>query len=339
MKRDAWPNIAVLGAGAVGCYFGGLLARAGAPVTLIGRAQHVEAINREGLFLDTLEFQESVAVKASTEVSAAQSADLVLLCVKALDTEYSAKALGTVVAPETLILSCQNGVNNVERIRSVTHLRAIPAVTYVAAAMSGPGRVRHSGHGSFVIGNLLSRALQNSINATVACTLKSKNSTTADEEPKHQLEEVAILFRQAGIGCRISNNVEGELWEKMIINCAYNAISALGCSKYAVIGEHAPTREVMRLAVLETIAVAQADGVRLPEGDLVKSTLDLAQTMMNATSSTAQDIARGKRTEIDFLNGYIVRRGGELGIPVPINQTLHALVKLLEENSCGVQEA
>jgi 2-dehydropantoate 2-reductase len=95
----------------------------------------------------------------------------------------------------------------------------------------------------------------------------------------------------------------------------------------------------MRLAVVETIAVAQAHGVRLPEGELVKNTLERGQTMKNATSSTAQDIARGKRTEIDSLNGYVVRRGKELGIATPVNQTLHALVKLLEENTCEPQES
>lgn len=339
MKRDKWPEIAVLGAGAVGCYFGGLLARAGAPVTLIGRAQHVEAINKDGLFLDTLGFQERVIVKASTEVSAAQNADIVLLCVKALDTEYAAQALEDVVAPEALVLSCQNGVDNVKRIRAVTRLRAIPAVTYVAAAMSGQGRVKHSGQGSFVIGNLLSRVTQNLVHATTVSALQAKDVNANDEVPRSRLEEIATIFKQAGIGCLVSDNVEGELWKKMIMNCAYNAISALGRSKYAVIGEHELTREVISLAVMETIAVAQSDGVRLPEGDLVKSTLDREQTMINATSSTAQDIGRGKRTEIDFLNGYVVRRGREMGIATPVNQTLHALVKLLEENSCRQQEA
>ena len=164
MKQDEWPSIAVVGAGAVGCYFGGLLARAGAPVTLIGRAQHVEAIRTHGLFLDTQEFQQSVPVAASTEVSATKGAGLILLCVKTPDTEDAARELEQHIAPEALVLSCQNGVDNVERIRSATHLRAIPAVTYVAAAMSGPGRVKHSGHGSFVIGNLSRRAQDETAN-------------------------------------------------------------------------------------------------------------------------------------------------------------------------------
>jgi len=141
---------------------------------------------------------------------------------------------------------------------------------------------------------------------------------------------------RGGIPCRVSDNIEGELWVKVFINCAYNAISALGRSKYIVMAEHPLVRQLMCTAVEEAIAVARAAGVQLPDIDLVESTLNLAQTMKNATSSTAQDIARGKRTEIDSLNGYVVRRGNELGIPVPVNQTLYALVKLLEENTRAV---
>ncbi|MGC9159745.1 MAG: ketopantoate reductase family protein, partial [Terracidiphilus sp.] len=339
MKQDGWPGIAVMGAGAVGCYFGGLLARAGAPVTLIGRAQHVDAIRQYGLFLDTQEFQEKVPVAASTEASAAQGAGLILLCVKTLDTEDAVRALEPYAAPDAIVLSCQNGVDNVERIRSATRLHAIPAVTYVAAAMSGPGRVKHSGHGSFVLGNLPHRVLRQATGAAAASVPQSKDAAAAYEAPRSELEALKAIFQRAGIGCRISDNVEGELWAKMIVNCSYNAISALGRSKYSVMGEDEPTLGIMRLAIAECIAVAQAGGVCLPEGDWVRSTLDLTKTMGNATSSTAQDIARGKRTEIDSFNGYLVRRGKELGIATPVSQTLHGLIKLLEKNTCEPEKS
>src|SRR5262249_47456204 len=141
----------------------------------------------------------------------------------------------------------------------------------------------------------------------------------------------AALFTRAGIPCRVSENIEADLWTKMIINCAYNAISALSRARYGRIVANPWTRDVMRQVIEEAAAVARAGGVRFPEGDLVAVGIRLAQSMGNATSSTAQDIARGKRTEIDSLNGYVVRRGAELGIGTPVNQTLHALVKLLEE--------
>jgi 2-dehydropantoate 2-reductase len=309
--------VAVVGAGAVGCYFGGMLARAGAPVTLIGRPLHVDAIRSNGLFLETTHFQEYVPVSASTRIDAAQGAQVVLFCVKSFDTEEAARLLAPHLAPEALVLSCQNGVDNVQRFAKSTGLSAIPAIVYVAAAMSGPGRVKHSGRGNFVIGNLP----------------RSDGGSLRDHR---ELDDLAGVLARGGIPCQVSDNIEGELWVKVIINCAYNAISALGRSEYSVMLESPLVRQLMCTAVEEAIAVAQAVGVQLPDTDVVESTMNLAQTMKDATSSTAQDIARGKRTEIDSLNGYVVRRGNELGIPVPVNQTLYTLVRLLEENTPAV---
>jgi 2-dehydropantoate 2-reductase len=117
----------------------------------------------------------------------------------------------------------------------------------------------------------------------------------------------------------------------MSMNCAYNAVSALGRAKYGRVVHDPQAREVLRLAVEETVAVARASGIHLVAAELIEATLRLGEAMTEATSSTAQDIQRGKRTEIDSLNGYVARRGAELGVPTPVNRTLHALVKLLEE--------
>ncbi|MCI0464410.1 MAG: ketopantoate reductase family protein [Gemmataceae bacterium] len=312
MQEDQWPRIAVLGAGAVGCYFGGLLARAGAPVTLIGRAHHVEAMTRNGLSLDSTRFQQQIPVSAATDASAARDAEIVLLCVKTLDTEEAARALAPHLASGAVVVSLQNGVDNVERIRSAAGIEAIPAVVYVAAEMTAPGRVKHSGRGDLLIGNL-------------------SGPDQSDERRRRDLESLVALFARAGVPCLVSENMEADLWTKMIMNCAYNAISALSRARYGRVVRHAGTRDLMRQVVAEAVAVARAAGVRFPEVDLIESVFQLGETMPNALSSTAQDIARGKRTEIDSLNGYVARRGAELGIATPVNQTLHALVKLLEE--------
>ena len=124
MEGNFWPRIAVLGAGAVGCYFGGMLARAGASVTLIGRPPHVGALSRNGLFFDGLHFQQQIAVSASTQVSAVRDAEIVLFCVKTLDTEEAAKSLAPHLAPGAAVISLQNGVDNVERIRSTAKIDA-----------------------------------------------------------------------------------------------------------------------------------------------------------------------------------------------------------------------
>jgi len=151
-QPESWPKIAVVGAGAVGGYFGGLLARAGAPVVMIGRAAFVEAVKKSGLFLDTLQFQESVRVEASTELNAVRGAEMVLFCVKTTDNATTARELVPLLAPGAIVLCMQNGVDNVEQIRAAAAIEALPAVVYVAASVPEPGRVKHVGRGDLVVG-------------------------------------------------------------------------------------------------------------------------------------------------------------------------------------------
>lgn len=312
VSKNAWPRFAVLGAGAVGCYYGGMLARAGAPVTLIGRPQHITAINQNGLFLDSTNFQERIPVAASTDVAAGKDAEIVLFCVKTLDTEAAARMLAPHLANNAVVLSFQNGVDNVARIRTASAVDAIPTVVYVAAEMAGPGHVKHTGRGDIIIGEFAQRE-------------------PSRERKGRDLEKLAALFAAAGIPCVVSKNIEADLWTKLIINCAYNAISALSRARYGRIVRMSWTREVMQQVIVEAAAVARAEGVRFVNDNLVEIGLQLAEKMANTISSTAQDLARGKRTEIDSLNGFVARRGATLGVATPVNQTLHALVKLLEE--------
>jgi 2-dehydropantoate 2-reductase len=310
MPEKGWPRIAVVGAGAVGCYFGGMLARAGAPVTLIGRAQRVEAINRDGLFIDSIHFKERISVFASTELDAARDAQLVLFSVKTVDTEDAAKLLAPYLAPETNVVSLQNGVDNAERMDFAAGIQAISAVVYIAAEMSGAGQVKHSGRGDLVIGNPVS------------------NQGASESE----LAEIAETFKRAGVPCRISQNITLELWTKLIMNCAYNALSALSRARYGRLVDDAGSIEVMKQVVAEGVAIGNAAGVRLSADKLIAAVVELGRVVPEALSSTAQDIARGKFTEIDSLNGFLVRRGAETGVPTPVNQTLHSLVKLLERS-------
>ncbi len=304
-----WPEIVVMGSGAVGCYYGGLLARAGAPVTLIARPAHVEAISRGGMKIESVLFSEQIAVAASSDVGVARTAQWVLFSVKSGDTEEAARQLAPHLDPEAIVIGLQNGVDNIERIRAHLPNPVLPAVVYVAVAMAGPGVVRHTGRGDLIIGNM----------------------GAGEGVSKAGLGEIAAVFERAAIPCRVSDNVEGELWLKLLVNCAYNAISALGRSQYKRMAASPDVLEVMRAAVREVLAVARASGVTLPPGDLVEAACALAGSMPEATSSTAQDLARGKPSEIDHLNGYVFRRGQSLGVATPVNQTLHALVRLLEE--------
>lgn len=308
MPEKNWPRIAVVGAGAVGCYFGGMLARAGAPVTLIGRAPHVEAINRNGLFINSIHFKERVSVSASTELGAVRDAQLVLFSVKTVDTEPVAKLLAPYLAPDTNVVSLQNGVDNAERMDFAAGIQAISAVVYIAAEMSGLGQVKHSGRGDLVIGNPL------------------PNQGASESE----LAEIAEIFTRSGVPCRVSQNITLELWKKLIMNCAYNALSALSRARYGRLVADAGSVEVMKQVVAEGVAVGNASGVNLPADMLIAAVLELGRVVPEALSSTAQDIARGKPTEIDSLNGFVVRKGAEMGVPTPVNQTLYSLIKLLE---------
>jgi 2-dehydropantoate 2-reductase len=144
------------------------------------------------------------------------------------------------------------------------------------------------------------------------------------------LHAIAGMFERAGIRCPVSPDVDAALWTKLTLNCAFNAVSALGQSRYGRMAASPPIRSVMEDAVREVVAVASADGVALDAGGLVAATWKLAAAMPQQFSSTAQDIESGKATEIDALNGFVARRGAERGVPTPVNATLHALVKLRE---------
>jgi 2-dehydropantoate 2-reductase len=140
------------------------------------------------------------------------------------------------------------------------------------------------------------------------------------------------------VPCRISSQIEVEQWTKMVMNCAFNAISALGRANYGAIAHNPLVHQVMKQAISEAVAVARAAGVPMNDVDMQAAGSKLGDAMAKATSSTAQDIVRGKATEIDSLNGYIARRGKELDVATPVNQTLHALVKLLEESAVAAPQ-
>jgi 2-dehydropantoate 2-reductase len=306
MADREFKKVAVMGAGAVGSFFGGMLARAGANVTLIARGGHLEAMQKDGLFIDSIHFQERVPVKVSGDPSAVHGAELILFCVKSLDTDSAARTIAPHISPGAVVLSLQNGVDNVEKIKQATSLVALPTVVYCAAALAAPGRMRHAGRGDLVIGNA----------------------------PTEPAASIAATFERAGVPCRLSDNIQGEIWRKLVLNCASNAITALTRAGYALAVRNPYTRQIMIQAVQETVDVATAAGVRMPIStpELTKQLLEIFESYgTEAVSSTAQDLARGRKTEIDALNGYVARCGAELGVPAPVNQTLHALVKLVED--------
>lgn len=309
-------KVAVMGAGAVGCYYGGMLARAGHDVVLIGRPQHVTVINAQGLRFQTARFDKRIPLHASTEASSVADADVVLFCVKSMDTQAGARAIKPFLRSGALVLSLQNGVENADDLRAVlleanrpsdaADIAVAAAVVYVAAAMGDSGHVVHHGRGELVI------------------------------EPSAASNAVAEALIAAGVPTEVSANVKEALWTKLIINCAYNALSAITQTPYGPLFASQGVVETMQAIVSECLAVAHAEGITLTR-DLNDDVARIAETMPGQRSSTAQDLARGKPTEIDHLNGLIVRKGSAHGIATPVNRTLHALVKLIEAkpNNCA----
>jgi 2-dehydropantoate 2-reductase len=300
-------RFAIVGAGSVGCYFGGLLARHGYNGILIGRTHHVKAIRENGLRMQTRSFDENIWIDASDEIGDASTADLIFLCVKSGDTASVTEELRDSLPKRTVVISLQNGIENAETLRNRLDNPVIAAAVYIASEMAGPGHLLHHGRGDLVIED-------------------TKDSKTP-----------ADLLRVATIPTRIVEDVRIVLWEKLALNCAYNAISAIVQLPMGEMPCRDAVRETMRAVVHECIAVARSEGVDLgfSPGEFVahiETTIPSRQY-----SSTAQDLARRKRSDIDFLNGTIVRRGRSNGIATPANLTLYTLIKMLEEKNSNRQ--
>lgn len=293
-----------MGAGAVGCYYGGMLARAGHSVALIGRPAHVQAVQRDGLRLQTQSFDEHIRLEASCDAAAVAGAQLVLLSVKSTDTEAAAEQLRPHLAPGALIVTLQNGVDNARRLRAALPGQTVAAsVVYVAVEMAAPGHVRHHGRGELLL------------------------------EPSPASAAAACLFNTSGVPTEISTDVEAALWTKLIINCAYNAVSAIARLPYGPLVQQGGVPQVMDDVISECLAVARAENVVLAEPQIRQAVHGLALSMPAQYSSTAQDLMRGRSTEIDHLNGHIVRRGAMHDISTPANRVLHTLVHLVQHQN------
>jgi 2-dehydropantoate 2-reductase len=310
MAMNPFSRVAVFGAGAVGCYFGAKLAVAGVPVTVIARPATAAALGRDGIRVLQGNGEWRAPVRVADDASAVAAADLVLVAVKSPDSAAAAHALAPHLRAGARVLCLQNGVDNANTIGAIVGCPTYAAVVYVGAQMDAPGLVRHMGRGDLVIG--------------------SPHGLNAGVDTDGDVRAVATLFEHAGVPCVIAPDIDVALWSKLAVNCGLNAVSALGQVRYTRIVDMPEARGVVEAAIHETVAVARADNVALEARAMLANTWAIVAAMPQQSSSTAQDLERGKATEIDALNGFVVRRGVALGVPTPVNATLHALVKLRE---------
>ena len=298
-------KIVVVGAGAVGSFFGGLLAKAGESVTLIGRAAHLKAIEKHGLCIDSKAWGREEVIhgfELSETIEPTEHADLVLFCLKSGQTQAMAERMQKLLPDEAVVLSMQNGVENPDILQSLLpHARIVPVAVYVALSLAEPGLVRHFGRGELVVG-----------------------------PTSPWLEATAERLRKAGIGVTVSNQVMRDLWLKLVVNTAFNAISAVTQKTYGEMFAEPSVQATVQQLTREAVAVAQAEGHDIAFEQGWQAVQAIAESMAGQRSSTAQDLAACKPTEIDFLNGTVARRAEAHGLSVPVTKALWSMVRLME---------
>jgi 2-dehydropantoate 2-reductase len=300
---------AIIGSGAMGSLFGGKLSLAGHEVVLYDvYREHVEAVRAGGLSIeDAATGQVTVArPSASADPSSVQGAAVFIIFVKSTTTEEAAAQFVPWAGPETLVLTLQNGLGNEAIIRRhFGATRTAAGVTSHGATFLGPGRIRHAGKGP-------------------------THMSMADGRPG-RLEELRAALVSAGFETHVEADVAGLVWSKLIINVGINALTAIMGRPNGMLLDGEETRAVMADLVAEAVSVAHARGVQVTYADPLATVYDVARKTAANRSSMLQDFDRGRPSEIDFMNGAIVREAAALGIPVPVNATLTRLVKALEK--------
>ncbi len=307
------PRIVVLGTGGVGGYFGGRLARAGAPVTFVARGPHLEALRRHGLRVrSTVEGEWAVApVDAAETLDGRPPADAVLLCVKAFDTEAALERVRPVVGPDTAVVSLQNGVAAVETIDAVLGPgHAVGGAAYVFAVVEAPGVIAHRFAGRVVFGEL-------------------------DGRPSVRGQRLLAALARAGVPAELSPHIRRVMWEKYLFIAAQAGVTALTRCPTGVIRAVPETWRLYRLIVEELAALAAAAGVGLGP-DAVDAVMKAAGALAaDTTSSLAHDLGRGRRLELEALHGHAVRLGERLGVPTPAIFAVYAALKPHADGSRG----
>jgi len=318
-------KIAILGAGAVGSLFGAYLSRF-CDVLLVGRREHVEAVNAAGLQISgatdrvfEVRAAETVARLSAPKAHAAEKIpdekfDLVVITTKAYDTEKAALSVPPNLRSKALFLSLQNGLTNYEALRKhVPEKNVLLGITAQGATFLEPGCIEHAGAGETVIG------------------APNKAAAQAHENDVALINE---LFNDAGLPCRISENIAQDVWAKAAINSAINAVTAITGLRNGEILELEQLARLCESVVNESAEVAAAAGYALPKNTALKFAEVIKDTAANK-SSMLQDIERGRRTEIESINCEIARVGAIHGIPTPLNSALAALVKGIERSTTG----
>lgn len=299
-----------LGSGAMGCLYGGLLAEAGFDVTLVDVwKEHMDAVNERGLSIQAAGEERVIKnIRGTTDPAAAGKADLIVVFVKSTATSEAMKGAMSLVGPDTAVLTLQNGLGNVEKLAAVAgRARVVAGITGHGSTLLGPGKIRHAGQGDTIMGE-------------------------PDGTISERLQKIEAMFEQAKIPTRLSNNVIGLIWGKLLVNVGINALTAMTGLRNGRMTEVPEAEELLVAAVKEGMEVAAAAGISLETDDPVEYTKKVARMTGPNRSSMLQDVINKRPTEIDVINGAIVDEGKRLGLATPINLTLANLIRIRQKS-------
>ncbi|CAO0823756.1 2-dehydropantoate 2-reductase [Desulfarculales bacterium] len=301
-------RITIVGPGAVGLLWASHLALAGATVTILDhRPERAALLTAEGIRLEDPQGETHLTLPASADPQEARArADLALICVKAYHTQGVAQTLASHLPAAARALTLQNGAGNVEAlVAALGPGRVLGGITSEGATLLGPGRVRHTGRGQTHLGPALG-------------------------QPDAFCAELAGLFDRAGFACQVVEGVQNLIWTKLIINVGINALTAILGVPNGRLLELPAAKALMVKAVDEAMAVGQALGVAFLHANMQEAVM--ARRTAHNISSMLQDTRAKRRTEVEFINGYVAAAGQGLGLACPVNQTLARLVLALEQN-------
>jgi len=294
----------------MGCLYGGLLAEGGFDVTLVDVwKEHMDAVNERGLSIEAAGKERIIKnIRGTTDPAEAGKADLIVVFVKSTATSEAMKGAMSLVGPDTTVLTLQNGLGNLEKlVRVAGKERVIAGITGHGSTLLGPGKIRHAGQGDTIMGE--------------------PDGTLSD-----RLKKIGAMFEKSNIPVKLSKNVIGLIWGKLLVNVGINALTAVTGLRNGRMTELPEAEELLVLAVKEGIEVALAAGIRLETDDPVEYTKNVARMTGPNRSSMLQDVMNRRQTEIDVINGAIVDEGRRLKIPTPVNLALTNLVRIRQKS-------
>jgi len=299
-------KILIVGAGAVGGYFGAHLCRFGHDVTFLVRPQTLLTIAKDGLSVISPLGNFTVHPPLIQIASQINSADLIILAVKCTNLQETLDAIAPLVQSGAIVLTLQNGVDSEERILSYFNNQScvISGVAYITARLAAPGQIEHYRRGTITIGE-------------ISC------------EKTDRVQKIHAWISQAGIPCHLTDTIQKEKWEKLCWNATFNPLSVILKHPLSFILRSEHLLEIVREGITEIIAIASAEGFTL-DPEIIEKTISVTHSLKDYYTSMYEDYKNKKPTEIEHINGDIIRRGEKYGIATPINKTLYSLVKGIE---------